>query len=92
MSPTTSGHAQPTPYDNSLDGARTWFAHNGLTRPRNGRRLAGVTAGVARRFGLNVLVARVATVLGVVVLTPLLYVALWALMPTDTPAGSATQS
>jgi hypothetical protein len=39
-----------------------------------------------------VLVARVATVVGVVVLTPLLYVALWALMPTDTPAGSATES
>jgi hypothetical protein len=43
------------------------FAHNGLTRPRNGRRLAGVV----RRFGLNVLVARVATVVGAVVLTPL---------------------
>lgn len=38
-----------TPYENSLEGARAWFAHNGLTRPREGRLIAGVTAGFARR-------------------------------------------
>jgi phage shock protein PspC (stress-responsive transcriptional regulator) len=54
--------------------------------------LSFVTAGVARRFGLNVLVARVATVVGVLVLTPLLYLPLWVLMPSDAPAGSATPS
>lgn len=47
----------------------------------------GVTAGVARRFGLNVLVARVATVVGVVVLEPLHYPPLGALMPNDAPAA-----
>jgi phage shock protein PspC (stress-responsive transcriptional regulator) len=70
-------------YDNSLAGARAWFAHNGLTRPRTGWRLTGVTAGLARRFGVNVLVARVAVVIGVIVLTPLLYLPLWVLMPKD---------
>ena len=42
-----------------------------------------MTAGFARRFGVNVLVARVAVVVGVVVLTPLLYLPLWVLMPKD---------
>lgn len=86
MTSATTGH----PQDNSLAGARAWFADNGLTRPRDGRLLAGVTAGFARRFGFNVLVARVATVVGVVVLTPLLYLPLWVLMPKDAPAGSPT--
>lgn len=78
-------------YDNSLAGARAWFAHQGLTRPRHGRLLAGVTAGFARRYGINVLVARVAAVIGVVVLTPLLYLPLWVLMPKDavTPEAPA---
>jgi len=72
-----------TPYENSLDGARAWFAKNGLTRPRKGRLIGGVTAGFARRYGVNVLVARVAAIVGVVVLTPLLYLPLWVLMPAD---------
>ena len=71
------------PYDNSLDGARAWFAENGLTRPHDGRVIAGVTAGFARRYGVNLLVARVAAIAGVLVLTPLLYLPLWVLMPTD---------
>jgi phage shock protein PspC (stress-responsive transcriptional regulator) len=72
--------------DNSLAGARAWFAQNRLTRPREGWRLTGVTAGFARRFGVNVLVARVAVVVGVIVLTPLLYLPLWVLMPKDAPS------
>ena len=70
-------------HDNSLEGARAWFAEHGLTRTRKGFRISGVTAGFARRFGVNVLVARVAVVVGVVVLTPLLYLPLWVLMPKD---------
>jgi phage shock protein C len=70
-------------HDNSLGGARAWFAHQGLTRPRQGRLIAGVTAGFARRFGINLLVARVAAVAGVLLLTPLLYLPLWVLMPKD---------
>ena len=36
---------------------------------------------------VNLLVARVATIVGVLVLTPLLYLPLWVLMPTDAPAA-----
>lgn len=79
MTPTT----HPDPAENSLAGARAWFEQNGLTRPRNGRWLGGVVAGFARRFEMNVLVARVATIVGVIVLTPLLYLPLWVLMPSD---------
>ena len=81
--------AAPAPtHDNSLAGARAWFAHHGLTRSTKGFRLTGVTAGFARRFGMNVLVARVAVVIGIVVLTPLLYLPLWVLMPKDSPSRS----
>jgi phage shock protein C len=78
---------QDNAYENSLDGARAWFAQNDLTRPREGRLIGGVTAGFARRYGVNPLVARVAAIVGVVVLTPLLYLPLWMLMPTDPPAA-----
>jgi len=75
-------HATPH-NDTSLAGARAWFAANGLTRPREGRVLGGVTAGFARRYDVSLLVARVAAIAGVVVLTPVLYVPLWVLMPKD---------
>jgi phage shock protein PspC (stress-responsive transcriptional regulator) len=88
MTANIAEHPQGNQFENSLAGARAWFAHNGLTRPRKGRLLAGVTAGFARRFGYNLLVARVAAVVGVVVLTPLLYLPLWVLMPKDAPSGS----
>jgi phage shock protein PspC (stress-responsive transcriptional regulator) len=69
--------------DTSLAGARAWFAERGLTRPREGRLLGGVTAGFARRYGMNLLVARVTAVVGVIIATPLLYIPLWVLMPSD---------
>jgi phage shock protein C len=77
----TASTAEPN--ENSLDGARAWFAQNGLTRPRKGRLIGGVTAGLARRYGINLLVARVAAIAGVIVLTPLLYLPFWLLMPSD---------
>ena len=46
--------------------------------------MAGVTSGFARRYSVNLLVARVAAIVGVLVLTPLLCLRLWVLMPTDT--------
>jgi phage shock protein C len=81
MPPGPAGH--PNSCDTSLAGARAWFEENGLTRPREGRLLVGVAAGVARRFGITLFVARVATVVGAIVLTPLLYIALWVLMPNE---------
>jgi phage shock protein PspC (stress-responsive transcriptional regulator) len=42
-----------------------------------------VTAGLARRFGVNLLVARVAMIAGIVLTTPFVYLPLWVLMPKD---------
>ena len=73
--------------ESSLSGARAWFARKGLSRPRDGRLLGGVFASFARRYDVNVLVARVAGIVTVLVLTPLVYVAAWILMPKDEPVG-----
>jgi phage shock protein C len=75
--PTTHVH------DASLSGARAWFAENGLSRPREGRVIAGVSAAFSRRYGVNRLVARILAVTVAIVFTPLAYVALWILMPSE---------
>jgi phage shock protein PspC (stress-responsive transcriptional regulator) len=77
------------PSGNSLAGARAWFARQGLSRPRQGRMLGGVAAAFARRYDVHPLVVRVAAIIGVVVVSPLIYVALWILMPKD-PAAPAS--
>ncbi|HEX6651793.1 MAG TPA: PspC domain-containing protein [Thermoleophilaceae bacterium] len=69
--------------DNSIDGARAWFAEEGLSRPTGGRVIGGVSAAFARRFGINPFVARVITVAAAIGFTPLAYVALWVLMPSE---------
>jgi phage shock protein PspC (stress-responsive transcriptional regulator) len=69
--------------DSSVAGARAWFAEHGLSRPRDGRVLGGVSAAFARRYGVNRLVARVAAAGVAIVLTPAAYVALWVLMPSE---------
>ena len=80
-------------HDNSLSGARAWFARKGLSRPREGRILAGVCASFARRYDVNPLVARLLGLVVVLVLTPLVYIAAWILMPRDAaPAPSAASS
>ena len=67
----------------SIDGAREWFAEEGLSRPSEGRVIGGVSAAFARRFGIDPLVARVITVAAAIGFTPLAYVALWVLMPSE---------
>jgi phage shock protein PspC (stress-responsive transcriptional regulator) len=54
-----------------------------LVRPRSGRVVAGVCAGLARRFGVSATLVRVLFVVSVVLPGPqvLLYAALWVLMP-----------
>jgi phage shock protein PspC (stress-responsive transcriptional regulator) len=79
----TVAHPPIDLHDNSLSGARAWFAEQGLSRPRKGRILAGVTAGFARRYGVHPLVARLLAITTVIVLTPLVYLAAWILMPKD---------
>ena len=59
--------------DNSLDGARAWFAEEGLSRPTEGR-----VIGRVNRF-----VARAITIAAAIGFTPLAYVALWVLMPSE---------
>jgi phage shock protein C len=69
--------------DASPRGARRWFAEKGLTRPRDGRVLGGVCAGLARRYDVNPLVMRVLGVLFALIVSPVPYIALWVLMPRD---------
>jgi phage shock protein C len=88
----TAAHPQIDIHAGSLPGARAWFAAKGLTRPREGRILAGVSAGIARRYDLNRLVARLMVIAGILLLTPLAYVAAWILMPKDATAAKEAKS
>ena len=56
-----------------------------LVRPRQGRLIAGVCAGLARRFGLSRTTVRLAFVISCVLPGPqiLVYLALWILMPSE---------
>lgn len=71
----------PTIHNNSLEGARAWFAQKGLARRREDRVLAGVAGAFARQYGVNPFATRVFAVVGVLLTTPLTYIALWVLMP-----------
>jgi len=66
------------------------MARQGLVRPRRGRVLAGVCAGLGQRFGMSPWVARILFVV-VLMLVPgsqlLVYPILWLLMPSEEPAG-----
>jgi phage shock protein PspC (stress-responsive transcriptional regulator) len=71
-----------TANDNSLDGARAWFAEKGLSRRREHRMIGGVAGAFARRYEINPVVARVVA-LATLFTTPLPYIALWILMPFE---------
>lgn len=64
---------------------------NTLERPRDGRVLAGVCAGLTRRFGLTATTVRVLFVLSCLLPGPqfLAYIVLWIIMPAEQvrPAG-----
>jgi phage shock protein PspC (stress-responsive transcriptional regulator) len=61
------------------------MASSGLVRPRQGRIVAGVLAGVARRFGVSAALVRVLFVLSMLLPGPqiLAYIALWILLPSE---------
>ena len=61
------------------------LGRQGLIRPRRGRLLAGVCAGLAQRFGLSRLVVRMLFVASVILPGPqfIVYLALWVLMPNE---------
>ncbi len=69
-----------------MNDIHTTFAAQGLVRPRDGRVLAGVCAGLGRRFGLGPWVARLLFVLVLLVVPGsqlLVYPVLWILMPKE---------
>ncbi len=73
------------------------FRRHGLVRPREGRVLAGVVAGLGRRFGLDPWPARLLFVLILLAIPGsqiLIYPLLWILMPAEAapvPAGYPTE-
>jgi phage shock protein PspC (stress-responsive transcriptional regulator) len=62
--------------------------HPPLARPRRRRVIAGVCAGIARRYGWSPSLVRVAFLVSCLLPGPqvVLYIALWILMPKD-PKG-----
>jgi phage shock protein PspC (stress-responsive transcriptional regulator) len=85
---TAATHPPVNVNDSSLAGAREWFSQKGLSRPREGRVLAGLSAGFARRYDINPLVARLFTITSILVLSPIVYIVAWILMPQDAAVTS----
>lgn len=58
---------------------------NSLVRPQNGRWIAGVCLAVANRFGWNVTLIRILTVVAMIFFgLPLwIYILLWILVPSE---------
>jgi phage shock protein PspC (stress-responsive transcriptional regulator) len=56
-----------------------------LTRPRHNRMIAGVCAGLARRFGMSAGMVRLLFVVSCLLPGPqfIAYLVLWALMPNE---------
>jgi phage shock protein PspC (stress-responsive transcriptional regulator) len=63
-----------------------YFRKQGLVRPKEGRIIAGVCAGLGRRFGLSPWVARILFIV-ILMLIPgsqiIVYPILWILMPSE---------
>ncbi|HEU4896374.1 MAG TPA: PspC domain-containing protein [Actinomycetota bacterium] len=62
------------------------FRRQGLVRPRQGRILGGVCAGLARRFGMSPAMMRILFVVTLIVIPGsqiLVYPLLWILMPSE---------
>ncbi len=58
---------------------------NGFYRPRQGRIIGGVCAGLGRRFGLGAWTVRLLAIVSCVLPGPqfLIYIALWIIMPSE---------
>jgi phage shock protein PspC (stress-responsive transcriptional regulator) len=56
-----------------------------LTRPRNDRWIAGVCAGLGRRFGVSPNIVRLLFVLSCLLPGPqfIVYIVLWVIMPSE---------
>ena len=84
-SPPTPPPEQPAPTGGGgLAESRAWLSGQGLLRPRQGRMIAGVCAGLARRYGMPVFLVRVLMVAaGIAGIGVVSYLALWVLMPKE---------
>jgi len=60
-------------------------APGGLVRPRNGKIIAGVCAGLARRWGMSPTLLRLLAVLSCLLPGPqfIAYIVLWVVMPKE---------
>ena len=69
----------------SLQDTRITVGNRGLVRPRRGRMVAGVAAGLASRFGVSVALVRVLFVASLLLPGPQIvaYLLLWVLMPKE---------
>ncbi len=62
------------------------FRRQGLVRPRQGRILGGVCAGLARRFGIGPTTMRILFIITMIVIPGsqiIVYPILWILMPSE---------
>jgi phage shock protein PspC (stress-responsive transcriptional regulator) len=68
-----------------MNGVQRTFADQGLVRPRSGRIVGGVSAGLARRFGLDPWLVRLIFIILVLFAgtSIVIYPILWFLMPSD---------
>ena len=69
------------------------FANQGLIRPREGRVLGGVVAGLGRRFGIDPWPARLLFILILMVIPGsqiFIYPILWILMPSEQTVTQVT--
>jgi phage shock protein C len=76
-----------------MDTVHDSFRREGLVRPRDGRVLGGVCAGLGRRFGIDPWAARLLFVLILFVIPGsqiLVYPILWILMPSQELVSPAT--
>ncbi|OKI66451.1 PspC domain-containing protein [Streptomyces sp. MJM1172] len=62
-----------------------------IARPRDGRMIGGVCAGLARRFGMSAKTMRVIFVVSCLLPGPqfLVYLALWVLLPNEKASANA---
>jgi phage shock protein PspC (stress-responsive transcriptional regulator) len=70
----------------TMTDIRSTFDRQGLIRPRDGRILGGVCAGLGHRFGLTPWISRLLFVLLLMVVPGsqlLIYPVLWILMPAE---------
>jgi phage shock protein PspC (stress-responsive transcriptional regulator) len=74
-----------------MNDIHSTFRTQGLVRPRDGRVLGGVVAGLGRRFGIDPWPARLLFLLILMVIPGsqiLIYPILWILMPSEETPGA----